>query len=126
MKRFCFALILFIFLIFFNFFCLCVIKNITTEAIGKLDFIYENLCGNNIEKSAEECEKLKELWSKKHTVLSLVVRHDMLDQATVSVSKFIPLITFGEYGELASEIKLCRSILEEILDSEKPLLRNIL
>ena len=125
MKRFGFALTLFIFLIFFNFFCLFVIKNITAEAIEKLDSIYENLDDQNIEEIAEECEKFDEFWSKKHTVLSLVVRHDFLDQTTVSVSKFIPFITFGEYGELASEISLCKSIIEQIWDSEKPLLRNI-
>ena len=39
MKRFGFALTLFIILIFFNIFCLFAIKNITAEAIEKLDSI---------------------------------------------------------------------------------------
>ena len=125
MKRFGFALTLFIVLIFLNIFCLFAIKNITAEAIEKLDSIYEKLDKNDIEEIAEECKKFDEFWSKKHTALSLIVRHDFLDQTTVSVSKFIPFITFGEYGDLASEISLCKSILEQIWDSEKPLFRNI-
>ena len=36
------------------------------------------------------------------------------------------LFEFGETGELASEISRCKILIEEIYDSERPLLRNIL
>ncbi len=126
MKRVVFAALLLVFLIFFNFFCLHIIEKIKNEATEKLDIIYENLELQSIEKTALECEEFAEYWLSEHHILCLMVRHDLLDEATIAVSGFVPLSKFGETGELASEINRCKILLEEIWDSERPLLRNIL
>lgn len=126
MKRVVFAGILLFALICFNFFCLFSVSKIKDEATGKLDFIYSSLLEKDTAKTASECEKFTDYWLSKHHVLCLIVRHDLIDQITISVSSFVPLAKFGENSELASEIAECKILLEEIFDSEIPYLRNIL
>ena len=126
MKRFVFALILLTAVICFNIFCLETTKKIQIETTEKLDELYITLISGNYQKTALECEKFTEYWLLKQHVMSRIIRHDLLDRITVSVSGFVPLFEFGETGELASEISRCKILIEEIYDSERPLLRNIL
>ncbi len=125
MKRIIFAFALMFFLIGFNLFCFYTVLKISAEATEKLDRIYEILESENAFKTAEECEKFTDYWLSKQHILSLIVRHNLLEQTTSSVACFVPLAKFGETGKLASEINRCRVLIEEILDSERPLLRNI-
>ena len=126
MKRIIFAFALMFFLIGFNLFCFYLVSEIGAEASEKLGNIYEILESRNTRKAAEECEKFTAYWLSKQHILSLIVRHNLLDQTTSSVACFVPLAKFGETGKLASEINRCRVLIEEIRDSERPLLRNIL
>ncbi|MBQ8789032.1 MAG: DUF4363 family protein [Oscillospiraceae bacterium] len=125
MKRVIFAAILLALLIGFNCFCLITIRETKNEATEKLDTLQSFLESENIDKTASECEKFADYWHGKHHVLSRIVRHELLDQTAMSVSRFVPLAKFGETGELASEINRCKFLLEEIYDSERPFLRNI-
>ncbi len=126
MKRIIFAVVLLVFLIIFNTTCFFTISSIKTESIEKLDSIYENIANGNYEKTAYECRSFNEYWLSGHHVLNLIVRHDLLDQTSASVAKLVPLSEFGEWGILASEVLRCKVTIEEIWDSERPLLRNIL
>ena len=125
MKRVVFAAVLIVVLLSFNTFCLFTIGKIKNEATIKLEELYEHAFSENAEKIAEECEKFTEYWLSEHHTLCLIVRHDLLDQVTVSVSRFVPLAKFGETGELSTEILRSKILIEEIWDSERPLLRNI-
>ncbi|MBQ3531101.1 MAG: DUF4363 family protein [Oscillospiraceae bacterium] len=125
MKRIVFASALLVFLIIFNCFCLDTITKIKNEATLKLDELYMLTANEDFEKTALECEKFTEYWLSEHHILSLIVRHDLLDQTTFSVSRFVPLAKFEEKGELASEISRCKILLDEIWDCERPLFRNI-
>lgn len=126
MKRIVFAFVLMFLLIGFNFFCFYTVSKIGAEASEKLDYIYRTLESGDMEETAEECENFTDYWLSKQHILSLIVRHNLLEQTTSSVARFVPLARFGEEGELASEINRCRILIEEIWDSERPLLRNIL
>ena len=125
MKRVVFAAVLIVVLLSFNTFCLFTIGKIKNEATIKLEELYEHAFSENAEKIAEECEKFTEYWLSEHHTLCLIVRHDLLDQVTISVSRFVPLAKFGETGELSAEILRSKILIEEIWDSERPLLRNI-
>ncbi len=125
MKRVVFASVLMLILLAFNVFCLFTIGKIKTEATEKLDFLYEVAASGNSGKIAEECEKFTGYWLSEHHVLCLIVRHDLLDQVTIAVSRFVPLAEYGETGELSAEILRSKILIEEIWDSERPLLRNI-
>lgn len=125
MKRVVFAAALLVLLISFNFFCLFSVEKIKNETTEKLGELYLCVKGENPLKTASECEKFTEYWLSRHHILCLIVRHDLLDQITISVSRLVPLSEFGETGELASEINRCRFLIEEIWDSERPLFRNI-
>ena len=126
MKRVIFAAVLLLALIGFNFFCLFSVAEIKGEATAKLDRLYSSILENDSSKTASECEKFTDYWLSEHHVLCLMVRHDLIDQITISVSSFVPLAKFGEKSELACEITVCKILFEEILDSEIPYLRNIL
>ena len=126
MKRFFVAGALLFLLICFNFFCLFSVKKIKNEATEKLDSIYLSILEDDFEKTALECENFTEYWLSKHHVLCLLVRHDFIDQITISVSTFIPLSKFDETSDLVSEIFECKTLFDEIWDSEIPYLRNIL
>lgn len=126
MKRVVFAVTLLVLVIAFNCFCLFTITKTKDEATEKLIFLEYTVSVGNAEKTALECEKFSEYWLSAHHTLGRIVRHELLDQATASAARFVPLAKYGEYGELASEISKCRLLLEEIWDSERPLLRNIL
>ena len=125
MKRVVFASVLMLILLAFNVFCLFTIGRIKNEATEKLDSLYEVAASGNSGKIAEECEKFTGDWLSEHHVLCLIVRHDLLDQVTIAVSRFVPLAEYGETGELSAEILRSKILIEEIWDSERPLLRNI-
>ncbi|MBQ2898289.1 MAG: DUF4363 family protein [Oscillospiraceae bacterium] len=125
MKRVVFASVLMLILLAFNVFCLFTIGKIKNEATEKLDFLYKVAASGNGGKIAEECEKFTGYWLSEHHVLCLIVRHDLLDQVTIAVSRFVPLAEYGETGELSAEILRSKILIEEIWDSERPLLRNI-
>ena len=125
MKRVVFAAILLALLIGFNCFCLITIRETKNEATKKLDTLQSFLESENIDKTASECEKFADYWHGKHHVLSRIVRHELLDQTAMSVSRFVPLAKYGEKGELSAEILRSKILIEEIWDSERPLLRNI-
>ncbi len=126
MKRVILAGILLFLLICFNLFCLLIVNKIKNETTEKLDAIYLSVLEDDLKKAASECKKFTEYWLSKHHILCLIVRHDLIDQITISVAGFVPLANFNEKGELASEIYECKILLEEILDSEIPYLRNVL
>lgn len=126
MKRVVLASVLLFLLICFNLFCLFSVKKAKDETTEKLNSIYLCVLDEDFEKTALECEKFTEYWLSKHHILCLLVRHDLIDQITISVAGFVPLANFDEKGELASEIFECKILLEEIYDSEIPYLRNIL
>ncbi len=125
MKRVVFAAVLIVVLLSFNAFCLFTIGKIKNEATIKLEELYEHTCFESPDKLAAKCEKFTEYWLSEHHTLCLIVRHDLLDQVTISVSRFVPLAKFGETGELSAEILRSKILIEEIWDSERPLLRNI-
>lgn len=125
MKRVVFAATLLVFLLGFNTFCLFTIGKVKNEATGRLETLYENLENGSDEKNAQECEKFAEYWISKQRVLCLIARHDLLNQITTSVSRFVPLAKYGEKGELSAEILHSKILIEEIWDSERPFLRNI-
>ena len=125
MKRVVFAAVLIVVLLSFNTFCLLTIEKIKNEATEKLDELYEHAYSGNVNEITAECEEFTEYWLSEHHTLCLIVRHDLLDQVTISVSRFVPLAKFGENGELSAEILRSRILIEEIWDSERPLFRNI-
>ena len=126
MKRVVFAASLLLALICFNFFCLFSVSNIKEKTTEKLDGIHAALLTGDADKTALECEKFTKFWLSEHHILCLIVRHDLIDQITLSVSSFVSLAKFENFGDLASEIAECKLLIEEIWDSEIPYLRNIL
>ncbi|MBR3609952.1 MAG: DUF4363 family protein [Oscillospiraceae bacterium] len=126
MKRVVFAGVLLVFLIGFNLFCLKTVTEIKEGVFERIDFLKYTIKTEDSEKIASECEKFTEYWLSRQHILCRIVRHELLDETAIAVSRFSSLAQYGEYGELSAEADRCRILMEEIWDSELPLLRNIL
>lgn len=126
MKRVVFAGVLLVFLIGFNLFCLKTVTEIKNCVFERIDFLKYTIKTEDSEKIASECEKFTEYWLSRQHILCRIVRHELLDETAIAVSRFSSLAQYGEYGELSAEADRCRILMEEIWDSELPLLRNIL
>ncbi len=125
MKRLFFAASLMFLLIGFNIYCLSAVREAKDDISERLDFIEYTIVNGNSEKTASECEKFEKYWISAQHNLSRIVRRELLVQTTEAVARFVPLAKYEEYGELYSEINLCRILIDEIYDSELPLFRNI-
>lgn len=125
MKRFVFAVILLFSVIVFNCTCLETIRKTKEGLIAELDSIYLSAAEGNNEKTALKCEKFARRWLSEHHVLCRIVRHEPLEQITACAVGLAPLASNGDTGELSAEILRCRVFVEELWDSERPLLRNI-
>jgi hypothetical protein len=99
------------------------IKNNFMEEFSLLEEIAES---GDKEKAANESKRIAERWIEEHHVLCRIVRHTQLDQVTLAVARFEFLARYGETAELTAEINRCRILLEDIWDSELPLIRNIM
>lgn len=126
MKRFVFAAALMAMLLIFNFYCLSTVKTARDELLAELDFLQYAASTKEPEETALECRKFAENWFLKEHILRLIIRHEALDRASASISRFEPFAKFGEYAELSAEINSCKTIINEMYDSEVPFLRNIL
>ena len=126
MKRVVFAGVLLVFLIGFNLFCLKTVTEIKEGVFERIDFLKYTIKTEDSEKIASECEEFTEYWLSRQHILCRIVRHELLDETAIAVSRFSSLAQYGEYGELSAEADRCRILMEEIWDSELPLLRNIL
>ncbi len=126
MKRVVFASILMAAIIIFNCFCLFVIKESKNRVMMRLDEISTAISEDSSpEKILKKSTAFTEFWTDEHHLLCRVVRHELLDQMTIGVSRFEPLAKYGDLCELSAEISRCRFLIEEIWDSERPLFRNI-
>ena len=126
MKRFVFASVLLLLVLGFNIYCLCAVKTAKNDVIMRLDEISSVIeKGDSSDRIAEKAEVFMDYWKETQDSLSRIIRHDLLDRITSSSAAFYDLATYGETGELSAEISRCKVLMEEIWDSERPLLRNI-
>lgn len=105
--------------------CLLSLSTIQKELDEKLEALSDLGTVVSPEETAKAANELSSLWHKRLAVLCRIVRHTQLDQVTMAIARLEPLALYGEEGEFAAEILRCRILLEEIVDSEKPLIRNI-
>lgn len=125
MKRFIFAAGLLVLVLGFNSYCLFSVTEIKNEVFSKLDELYTFALTETDIRTSEKADEFTEYWIETQHILCRMVRHDLLDETTVAVSRLSPLAKFGEKGEFCAEINRCRILIEEIWDSELPLPRNI-
>lgn len=114
-------------IIAFNSVCFGMVTNIKNSVTMRLDELYSASFngGFNSKSAAEKSADFSAYWEAEHHVLERIVRHELLEQITISVSRLYPLALHGESGEFASEISACRILIEEIWESERPTLKNI-
>ncbi len=97
-------------------------KDILLSGMEELSVLAEE---GDDEKTAYAAAILAADWIERHHTLCRIVRHTQLDQVTLAVARLEKLALHGEIGELTAEIDRCRILLNDIYDSELPLLRNI-
>lgn len=125
MKRMWIAVILIAAVLAVSTVCLLSLSTIQRELDAELAMLSDLSTVSSPEETAKAAKELSSLWRKRLNTLCRIVRHTQLDQVTMAIARLEPLALYGEKGEFAAEILRCRILLEEIVDSERPLIRNI-
>ena len=125
MKRMWIAVILIAAVLAVSTVCLLSLSTIQRELDEELAMLSDLSTVSSPEETAKAAKELSSVWRKRLNTLCRIVRHTQLDQVTMAIARLEPLALYGEKGEFAAEILRCRILLEEIVDSEKPLIRNI-
>ena len=125
MKRVILAAVLLGLVVGFNIYCLDSVTKTKDEVYKNIEDISASLSANDLEKAASECEEFAEYWLSESRSICRVVRHELIDRMTASVSRLSALAEYGELGELSAELDQCRTVMGEIWDSERPFLGNI-
>ena len=125
MKRMWIAIILIAVVLAVSTVCLLSLSTIQRELDEELAMLSDLSTLSSPEETAKAAKELSSLWRKRLNTLCRIVRHTQLDQVTMAIARLEPLALYGEKGEFAAEILRCRILLEEIVDSERPLIRNI-
>lgn len=125
MKRFFFAVILLILVLGFNSLCLFGVVWLKNDLCEKLDLLLVSIETESDIEIAEKADEFTEYWLEKQHILGRIVRHELIDETTIAVSRLSSLARYGEKGELSAEICRCRILITEICDSEFPVPRNI-
>lgn len=97
----------------------------TDKIIDLLDETKKYSDSGNTQKALEAVDRLENEWEKYHTFASILVRNDKISSVQTSMSRLRPLIE-KENDELNAEFANARSGLEWIVESEIPLITNIL
>ena len=121
-----FACVLMILTVSFNCLCLHSVTESKNRVTMRLDELSESFFENGTnEKTAAKAAEFENFWMDEHHTLCRLVRHELLDKITSSVSMLHSLALCGDNGAFLAEISCCKMLIEEVWDSERPLLRNI-
>lgn len=93
----------------------CIIKDIEASVESK-----------NYNESYELANKLKEYWNSREEILVYFVRHHELDELTSAASRLSHLIKHGDVAEFSAECEKILTLINHIMESEIPYLKNIL
>ncbi len=104
---------------------LYILKTYNDELTRDIDALSATAELGDNKKTAESARQLTEKWVELHHTLCRYVRHTQLDQVTLAMARLEPLALHGEIGELTAELNRCKILLDDIWDSERPLIRNI-
>ena len=114
-------------IIIFNIMCFGIVTNTKNSVIMRLDELYSASFegGFNSKTAAEKSKDFSAYWDSEHDLLERIVRHELLEQVTESVSKLYPLALYGEAADFYAELSVCKVLIEEIWESERPTIKNI-
>ena len=125
MKRVVLAYVLLIGMVGLSSWGLYVLGDCRSEMTKEIDGLLSASCSEDDSYCAERARLLTTKWIDTHRTLCRYVRHAQLDQVTLAMARLEPLAAYGEKGEFTAELMRCRILLDDIWDSELPLLRNI-
>lgn len=127
MKTLYTAISILIFILLFSIFSFNYISKSKEEITNILNSIENNITKKeNIENTKINIKYLEEQWQKKENLLSILTKHEILDNIRTNISTLMPLIENQENGILLSEIKKIKTYLIMMIDEEKISFKNLL
>ena len=125
MKRIVTASIIFIFIISSCITAFVFIKNKTNEFSDILQNAYTQAKSNNKDESIAQIDNFIKRWHKSEKYLMLLINREYIDEITVASQTLNQYLRYEEYPEFFAEIKKVMALLNHMLDTEMPQLRNI-
>ncbi len=67
-------------------FFLCYVINVSDQAAAAVTKIQKNVSSGQYESAQKETEKLDEYWKSQHTMLSIILHHEILEEIEESIA----------------------------------------
>ena len=94
-----------------------------TDTIGQAQ---DAALNGEIQKAIEISQELSRQWKKSDVLLSIMIRHDQMDNIVFSIESMIPHLQQDQIDDFLDDCTSCTIALTEIWNSEVPSLENIL
>lgn len=79
-----------------------------------------------LEQAALLAEEFRQRWQEKQQMLLRFVRHDPLDRITSLAARLPLLAEYGDVSQFVAQTSELQALLDNLLEDELPLLRNLL
>lgn len=100
--------------------------NQTTEIMTQIIVEEEAaLDQNDMEKAEKLNQQLSDFWNKQHSILTLYIRHNDIDEISKYISELDQLILHQNTSECSSRLSLIKMMIEHIRDTEIPNPTNV-
>lgn len=107
-------------------FSFMVTKLISENMLFSIDNIEEAIILNDIDTALEETERLSDVWQTYYNILSLYIRHDLVENTDAYISSISKYLMIDEQSAALLICQDMRISVEQILENEKFNLSNIL
>ena len=125
MKRFFISVsimfLIFLFVVSWMFY----LNNIKNKLLDATKEASEAALNNNIDLAIEKYIKVKDFWDQQESVLIMFVRHEHIDQISISVAKLSSILTKDNLSEFISECSVIEEATEHMWKSELPITINL-
>lgn len=126
MSRLITACILIFSIIAVSIFGILYIKNKKDECSEILQAAYDNAKLEKVELAQENVNNFCEKWDKLEKIFIIFLHRQDLDEITFSSRSILEYIKAQELPEFFAEVKKIMALLDHTLETEMPLLQNIL
>lgn len=80
---------------------------------------------NDWKQAKNEMDKLHTLWEEKHTILSVIATHSMIDEIDYAISRLSTSVSLHETNDFRKEIKILKMRIEDLKGHQKISVSNL-
>lgn len=125
MRRVVFSAFIFLLMLIFCIQTLMSIEKVYVELTNQIEEIEYSIKEEKYEQAAEKANIFHKTWHNHEETLVLIIRHQPLDNITVSTAKMISFVENGENAQALAELNSMKTVLYHLFEAEIPYVYNI-